>query len=596
MRRRVAFACALLAMATVISGTGAVSASPGFKTAQPSMLTAMKAGVVVTPLLTVGDDVGTYQFESIPDGISVRPIAGGLVELYVNHETSKVPFPYNPGLWTQDPGESQSDFDNAQVSKLILDAATADTLSGSFVIPSSGGFQRFCSNYLATNKEGFSKDILFTNEESPDYSLRQEDSWPPTLDDPNQEENGVVLALDVAAGTYQPIYGMGRHNHENDVAIPGFDKLVVLSGDDTFTSGPLSDPLSTTTPLAALAPSQSQLYSYQAGNTKNILADKGDLWAFVSDDPAFDDYYDFTPSSTQSVAGRFVKVPRNIATGKNRDGSEITAADVGYPAPPNDGTWQRDLRTNNTVGIDGPQWVLEYWSQLHNVFNFVRVEDIAYDKRPGMGNVVYVVDSGRGSAGASQAGRSSNGRVWRMVLAPDNPKRVTSLSVFVEGDDAPVKTLNEIHQPDNIETTQTGILVTEDPGSSQQFTPAQQVSDPANATTARLWYVPFSGMPEVVVKIDQSADETAADQDPPDVILPGSMLNSPGNWGAWETSGIVDASSAFGAGAFLIDVQAHTFWVESAPGPDTFIDADSDPDFTYKREGGQLLLIRIPGI
>jgi hypothetical protein len=597
MRRRMAFACALLAMGTVISSTGAVSASPGFKTAQPSMLIPIKAGITVTPLLTVGDDVGTYQFESIPDGISVRPIAGGLVELYVNHETSKVPFPYNPGLWTQDPGESQSDFDNAQVSKLILDAATADTLSGSFVIPSSGGFQRFCSNYLATSKEGFTKDILFTNEESPDYSLREGNSWPPALADPNQEENGVVLALDVAAGTYQPVYGMGRHNHENDVAIPGFDKLVVLSGDDTFTSGPLSDPLSTTTPLAALAPSQSQLYSYQAGNTKNILADKGDLWAFVSDDPAFDDYYDFTPSSTQSVSGRFVKVPRNIATGKNPDGSEITSSDVGYPAPPNDGTWQRDLRTNNTVGIDGPQWVLEYWSQLHNAFNFVRVEDIAYDKRPGMGNVVYVVDSGRGSAGASQAGRSSNGRVWKMVLAPDNPKKVTSLSVFVEGDDNPVKTLNEIHQPDNIETTQTGILVTEDPGSSQQFTPAQQASDPDNATTARLWYVPFSGTPEVVVKIDQSADETTPDQDPIDVITPGSMLNSPGNWGAWETSGIVDASAAFGAGAFLIDVQAHTFWVDSAPGLDTFIDSETvNPDFTYKREGGQLLLIRIPGI
>lgn len=593
MRRRMAFACALLAMATVISGTGAASASPGFKTAQPSMLIPIKAGITVTPLLTVGDDVGTYQFEAIPDGISVRPIASGLVELYVNHETSQVPFPYNPGLWTQDPGESQSDFDNAQVSKLILDAATADTLSGSFVIPSSGGFQRFCSNYLATSKEGFTKDILFTNEESPDYSLRQENSWPPTLSDPNQEENGVVLALDVATGTYQTIYGMGRHNHENDVAIPGFDKLVVLSGDDTFTSGPLSDPLSTTTPLAPLAPSQSQLYSYQAGNTKNILADKGNLWAFVSDDPAFDDYYDFTPSSTQSVSGRFIKVPRNIATGKNRDGSEITSADVGYPAPPNDGTWQRDLRTNNTVGIDGPQWVLEYWSQLNNVFNFVRVEDIAYDKRPGMGNVVYVVDSGRGTAGVSQAGRSSNGRVWKMVLAPDNPKKVTSLSVFVEGDDAPVKTLNEIHQPDNIETTQTGLLLTEDPGSSQQF-PVNS-TDPA-ATTARLWYVPFSGTPEVVVKIDQSADETMADQDPPDVILPGSMLNSPGNWGAWETSGIVDASAAFGPGAFLIDVQAHTFWVEKANGPDTFIDANTDPDFTYKREGGQLLLIRIPGI
>ena len=45
------------------------------------------------------------------------------------------------------------------------------------------------------------------------------------------------------------------------------------------------DPLSTATPWRRPRPSQSQLYSYQAGNTKNILADKGDLWAFVSDDP-----------------------------------------------------------------------------------------------------------------------------------------------------------------------------------------------------------------------------------------------------------------------------------------------------------------------
>ena len=51
-----------------------------------------------------------------------------------------------------------------------------------------------------------------------------------------------------------------------------------------------------------------------------------------------------------------------------------------------------------------PQWVLEYWSDTHGVFTFVRVEDIAYDKRPGMQNVVYVVDSGRGSSSAVSAG------------------------------------------------------------------------------------------------------------------------------------------------------------------------------------------------
>ena len=105
-------------------------------------------------------------------------------------------------------------------------------------------------------------------------------------------------------------------------------------------------------------------------------------------------------------------------------------------------------------------------------------------------------------------------------------------------------------------------------------------------------YVPFSspGTAVTVVKVDHTADGGPTD------VGPDPTANPPiGNWGAWETSGIVDASAAFGPGAFLIDVQAHTLWVESAPGKDTFIDAETvNPDFTYKREGGQLLLIYIP--
>ena len=50
----------------------------------------------------------------------------------------------------------------------------------------------------------------------------------------------------------------------------------------------------------------------------------------------------------------------------------------------------------------------------------------------------------------------------------------------------------------------------------------------------------------------------------------------------------------FRPGAFLIDVQAHTLWVEKAPGDDTFIAPTAEPDFTYKREGGQLLLLGYP--
>jgi hypothetical protein len=579
MRKRTVLACVAFALVTTAPGTLALAVSPsGFTTAQPSMLTPVMSGVGVTPLLTVGDVLPSgYRFEAIPDGISVLKPARGTVDLFVNHETSKVPFPYVTAAPTAANGEN--DFDNAQVSRLTLDLQTAGVLSGSFAIPSSFGYQRFCSNYLATSKEGFSREILFTNEETPDYVFRQEASWPPPIGDPAEREGGVVVALDVRTGTHHPIYGMGRHNHENNVPIPGYRGPVVFSGDDTFTSGPLTIPAGGPN-TATSAPAQSQLYSYIAPNTKALLADKGDLWAFVSDTPGFTDYYDFAPGSTQVVTGHFIKVPKNIATGLNPDGSELKAADVGYPVPPTDGSWQRDLRSTTSLGIDGPQWVLEYWSDLNNVFQFVRVEDIAYDKRPGMGNVVYIIDSGRGTAGVSQAGRSTNGRVWKMVLDPKDPTRVTSLTVFVEGDDNPVKTLDEIHQPDNIETTATGLLVTEDPGSSQQFILADQGLP--NATTGRLWYVPFSGTPAVVAKIDQSADGGPTDVDG----------RAAGNWGAWETTGIVDASAAFGPGAFLINIQAHTLWVQQAPGDDN--NHDGQPDFTYKREGGQLLLLHIP--
>jgi hypothetical protein len=192
-----------------------------------------------------------------------------------------------------------------------------------------------------------------------------------------------------------------------------------------------------------------------------------------------------------------------------------------------------------------------------------------------MGNVVYIADSGRGRTDAQSLDtpfRSTNGRVWTMVLDPSNPTKVTSLTVFAEGDDNPVKTLNEIHQPDNLETTRNGVLVTEDPGSSQQFPVGS--TDP-NATTARLWNIPVGNPPgaEVVARVNQSADGGSTDVDG----------RAPGNQGAWESTGIVDASNAFGRGAFLINVQAHTLRVERAPGDDN--NGDGQPDFTYKREG-----------
>jgi hypothetical protein len=559
----------LLALAVATGTAGAGGNESGFKTAQPAMLTPLAPGSSVTPIISVGETMpGGYLFEAIPDGISLDPNGQGTVDVFVNHETSLVPFPYNPTSPTE--ANSQNDFVNAEVSRLRLNQHSAGVLHAAKVIGNEANYQRFCSNYLATEKESFERPILFTNEEAIDWVNRTGKAWPATIGAPEARQAGVVVAYDVKSGTYRTVWGMGRHNHENDVAIPGYGKPVVMSGDDSFVNNP----------------AQSQLYSYIAPSASAVLSDQGDLWAFVSDTAGFDDYLDFAPGSTQEITGHFVKVPKDIATGRKADGTDLMSADKGYPAPPNDGSWQRDP---SGKGIDGPQWVLEHWGDLNGVFQFVRVEDIAYDKRPGKSNFVYVVDSGRGTAGAPQAGRSTNGRVWKMVLDPADPTKVLSMSILIEGDDRAVKDPTRIHQPDNIESTTNGLLITEDPGSSQQFpfgsdNPASANFDPT-ATTARLMAFRFAspGVVTPVAKVNQDADESTTDVD----------SAGPGNLGAWESSGVVDASSVFGPGAFLIDVQAHTLWVAKAPGDDNFPPAG--PDFTFKREGGQLLLIRIPG-
>ena len=84
-----------------------------------------------------------------------------------------------------------------------------------------------------------------------------------------------------------------------------------------------------------------------------------------------------------------------------------------------------------------------------------------------------------------------------------------------------------LHQPDNLETTEKSLLIQEDPGSHSNIAAGQP-----HATAARIWrYDLRTGELEVVARVDQSQDTTGA------------------RLGAWESSGIVDASKAFGPGA-----------------------------------------------
>jgi hypothetical protein len=147
-----------------------------------------------------------------------------------------------------------------------------------------------------------------------------------------------------------------------------------------------------------------------------------------------------------------------------------------------------------------------------------------------------------------------------MVLDPNNPLVVQSLSVIFDSDALGYDNPNAIHQLDNIETTANSVLIQEDPGSHNQ--------GPVNGY-AKIWRFPLpAGPPVKVAQVNQSLR--------PDLPI-----------GSWESSGIIDASSAFGPGWFLVDVQAHGYEIETAPSP--------FPGITYMREAGQLMLLKVPG-
>jgi hypothetical protein len=544
----VTVALGLVALVATFATTAAAGDNDsGFKTSAAKMLDG-RNGWTTEALISVGDTLpGGYVFEGIPDGIAIGKINGrGTADILVNHELSLVPFP-----------ATRQDNLNATISQLRLSQHGGGLLKGDYVIPQSAGYQRFCSNFVVGTEHGFERTLLLTNEEARDIVLRQADSWHQPgvqLTEPGAEQAGVVVAYDVKSGAFKSIYGMGRHNHENAVAIPGYGYPVVLSGDDTFD-----------------APA-SQLYLHKSASGAGFWNDEGKLYAFVANDASINDYGDVTELMAP-VGGHFIEVPHAIATGKI-NGREVTSADFGYPTPA--------AAVPSTPAMpDGPQWVLEHWSNLNNAFQFIRVEDIAYDRRPGMSRVVYLADTGEPRAkyadpaipGWTRLIRSStgggpfpNGRIWKLTLG-SNPLQGATLDIVpgADFDALGYNNANAVHQPDNVETTPEGLYIQEDTGSHN--------AQPAfpGATNARIWrYGLAGGGLTVVAEVNQA--------------VPGSPSV---NKGAWESSGIVDASSILGPGAFLVDVQAHG-WDITVPGGN---DAPAIP----KRERGQLLVLRAPG-
>jgi hypothetical protein len=493
-----------MAMLALILFPATADASKGYLTSSDPLIELEGSRGKVIPIIDSGDVLGDFTFQGLPDGTGLAPgPRRNTVDIYVAHEETHVPF------------FGEADFQDSSVSKLTLSTKKnnrGSVLKASVALSPDEGYIRFCSAFMASPADGFAHYTFFTGEESNDVI--------PVVDgaaygaDPAlapDRQAGYVVAHDTVTGENIPIPGMGRLNHENTVPVNGhWPGVAMLTTDDTFSAG------------------TSQLYLYSASSGNAVLADEGALYAFQVTatetgpvDPYYafngaNDYLDITPG--ESWQGRFIEVPRDVATG---------TTDV------------------------APQDALEEWSNANNVFQFVRLEDIATDKNNP--TIAYVADTGstrivpdpetgrmvRGPSGT--VGFADGGRIFKFEFNPYNPLEVTGFSILAQGDDATADDYVPFVNPDNLDTSTKSLMVQED------------------HDDARIWQHKLSsGKWRVVAHVTD-----------PD----------------GESSGITDASAWFGAGWWFATVQAHgSNQLEEMVG-----------DVLLKREDGQLLLIKIPG-
>ena len=229
MRARVWRRAVLLPVAGLIAlaAAPAASADDPFFTTTPLMITLTDPSTSeAVPIISAATRSVTFYFEGIPDGIGAMPGPDGNVEVFVNHEQSRVPF------------AGFADFDWSSVSHLTLDE-TGGVLDGSVPLPDSAAFQRFCSSTMAGPDEGLSSYLYLTGEEAPE-AVEVPDGAPygpdPAYAPANLRQSGYAVVLDPVTHEFTQVAGMGRHNHENAMVLPGdWDQIAVLSGDDTFT-------------------------------------------------------------------------------------------------------------------------------------------------------------------------------------------------------------------------------------------------------------------------------------------------------------------------------------------------------------------------
>jgi len=225
----------------------------------------------------------------------------------------------------------------------------------------------------------------------------------------------------------------------------------------------------------------------------------------------------------------------------------VFVADAGSPT--NETTFSNGSLSGRWVPLPGAENMsdveLEAASDAVGAFAFDRIEDGAF--RPRNANEFYFDTTG---------GSASNmlGRLYHLALDPGNVLGPATLTMLYNADQVLAAGGDIAVSPDNVAVSDDYIMINED-GTAQS-----RIAMAAKGRKGNIWRVNLH-----TGAVDNVAELTAVGRD--------GIVTNPG---VWETSGIIDTTSLFGADSWLFDVQAHS--PTRAPLPNTV-------------EDGQLLLM-----
>jgi Bacterial protein of unknown function (DUF839) len=185
---------------------------------------------------------------------------------------------------------------------------------------------------------------------------------------------------------------------------------------------------------------------------------------------------------------------------------------------------------------------LEAASDTVNAMTFVRPEDGAYNPN----NPSEFFFDTTGSSSGVDNGVNELGRLYSLRLNSVDPLKPATLRIVYNADTVVAGGGDIAISPDNLGVSSQYLMINED------GTTESRAVMSAKGRDGSIWRFDLVKNARRGVGVDVATATRVAQLDPP------GRDGAPVGPGIWETSGIIDASSMFGANSWLSDVQAHS--------------------------------------